>query len=254
MQHERERRLKETIGWAAKLRATLHPILEACGDRVHFRPSSSGVSMIGLLPNAPQLGMEPVQNLDRLARDFEMLFARHCEKLAPGRDTPEKALQSFLIRDAYARGRHMDAIRRASTDATDLIFVTDEISLPTITGERKCDLLALRRDGARWVPVLIELKSRRAQKELVEQVTVYARLIDEHAALFSELYSALLGEPVVLDQPTEKWIVWPSAGIGPDPREAELGAIGIRVVGYDEIAGSHKFIVGPPPRPMDSRT
>lgn len=254
MQQEREHRLRETVAWATKLRSTLQSILDACGDRVHFRPSSSGVSMIGLLPNAPQLGMEPVQNLDRVVRDFEMLFARHCERLAPGRDTPEKALQSFLIRDAYSRGRHMYAIRRASADAVDLIFVTDEISLPTDTGERKCDLLAVRRDGARCVPVLIELKSRRAQKELVEQVTAYARLIDEHAGLFAELYSALLGEPVVLDVPTEKWIVWPKARMGRDPREAELGALGIRVVGYEEIAGSYSFIVGPPPQPMVSRT
>ena len=40
-------------------------------------------------------------------------------------------------------------------------FVTDEISLPTEEGKIVCDLLALRRDGGRCVPVLLELKDAR---------------------------------------------------------------------------------------------
>ena len=54
----------------------------------------------------------------------------------------------------------------------------------------------------------------------------YAKLIDEHADLFAELFSALLGEQVTFAGRTEKWIVWPAAGTGSDPREEELGAKG----------------------------
>lgn len=34
----------------------------------------------------------------------------------------------------------------------------------------------------------------------------------------------------LIDAPTEKWIVWPAAGPGKDPREDELATKGIRVV------------------------
>lgn len=48
----------------------------------------------------------------------------------------------------------------------------------------------------------------------------------------AEMYAAILGEPVSFDRATDKWIVWPSAGQGRDPREDDLVARGIRVVGY----------------------
>lgn len=69
---------------------------------------------------------------------------------------------------------------------------------------------------------------------LVEQVEGYAALLDEHADVFAKLFGALLGESVRFDGPTEKWIVWPAAGDARDPREEELRAKNIRVVGYSE--------------------
>lgn len=79
---------------------------------------------------------------------------------------------------------------------------------------------------------------------LVEQVEGYARLIDEHADLFAELFAALLGQAVNFDGPTEKWIVWPAVGAGPEPREDELRAKGIRAVGYAIQNGRYTFTVG----------
>ena len=64
------------------------------------------------------------------------------------------------------------------------------------------------------------------QKRLVEQVHGYAKLVDLHADLFAQLYSALLGERVAFDGPTEKWIVWPAAGEERDVKEAALQAEG----------------------------
>lgn len=72
---------------------------------------------------------------------------------------------------------------------------------------------------------------------LVEQVEGYVALMDAHAQSFEKLYSAVLGEPVGFDGPTEKWIVWPTAGDGTDPREAELASRGIRVLGYSRAGG-----------------
>lgn len=239
--------LNATIDWARKIRSILARTLQANAERVHFRPASTGVSMIGLLPERPQRGKSGVENLQKLADDFDVLFARHCVEIEHGRITGEKALQSFLIRDAQAHDGHLAALNdasRAAGDAVDLVFVTDELVLPLETGKIVCDVLALRVDGGRSTPVLLELKDARNLTELMGQVQSFAPLIDKHADLFAELYSVLLGRKVAFDSPTEKWIVWPTAGDATDPRERELRERDIRVVGYEAKDGRYRFRVG----------
>jgi hypothetical protein len=91
----------------------------------------------------------------------------------------------------------------------------------------------------------MELKSERLLTRRIGQVGGYAAIVNQHADLYGELFGALMGREVVLRGPTEKWIVWPAAGEGPDPREAELGETGIRVVGYGETDdGGYVFRVG----------
>lgn len=240
-------RLAETTKWARKLRTSLQALLDAHGDRVHFRPSSTAVAMVGLLRDKPQRGKSGITNLERVVADFDTLFAAHCSDVEQGRPTGEKALQSFLIREAYTHGRVLLPISLASSatnEPVELVFVTDEIPLPTADGKMVCDILALRRDGARSTPVLLELKDNRMLTRLVAQVEGYAALIDEHADAFAELFGALLGETVRFDGPTEKWIVWPAAGPGRDPREEELARRGIRVVTYVVHGEGYAFRVG----------
>ncbi len=223
-------------------------MLEAHGDRVHFRPSSSGIAMVGLLPDRPQRGKSGITNLSSLAANFEAVFDQHCGNVDHRRVTGEKALQSFLIGEAQTNGRRLASLNTASgktEDPVELWFMTDEIALPLETGKTVCDILALRRDGGRTTPVVIELKDSRQLSRLVEQVSGYARLVDEHADLFAELYGALLGENVTFDAPTEKWIVWPAAGAGPDRRTQELLERGIRIAGYTKVGTGYSFVVGP---------
>jgi hypothetical protein len=244
---EQRRRLEKTITWARKIRGSLQPLLDAHGDRVHFRPSSTGIAMVGLLHDRPQRGKSGITNVDRLARDFEATFGVHCRDIDQGRPTGEKALQSFLIRESYKNGRRIEPINVASRETNapvDLVFVTDEIPLPLAGGKIVCDVLALRRDSGRSTPVLLELKDDRILTRLVEQVEGYSALVDEHADLFAEFYGALLGEEIRFDGPTEKWIVWPAAGAGKDPREDELAVQGIRVVSYAERDGAYALKVG----------
>ena len=244
---EQRRRLEATIGWARKIRGSLQPLLDAHGDRVHFRPSSTGIAMVGLIHGRPQRGKSGITNVDRLVSDFESIYGKHCRDIDQGRPTGEKALQSFLIRESYKNGRRIEPINLASrhTNApVELVLVTDEIPLPLGDGKIVCDVLALRRDSGRSTPVLLELKDDRMLTRLVEQVEGYSAIVDEHADLFAEFYGALLGEEVRFDGRTEKWIVWPSAGGGKDPREDELAARGIRVVGYEERDGAYVLNVG----------
>jgi hypothetical protein len=246
--HELQRaRLRKIIESAHAIRSTLKAVLEAHVGRVHFRPGAGGFAMVGLLPHRPQRGQSGLQSTTRLARDFERVFAKHCVDVDQGRITPEKALQSWLIREAQAhasRLRTLSEASRSTRDPADLCFVTDEIALPFEESRVVCDLLALRTDGGRCTPVIIELKSTRALSRIVTQVNTYASLITAHADLFAELYRVLLDRPILFDGPPEKWIIWPRAGDDVDPKEEALRAHGIRVVGYEQDADLFRFRVG----------
>lgn len=238
LEHQRPH-LLGVITWAQKIRTTLQPLLDAHGDRVHFRPTSNGVTLVGLLHDRPQRGLGGIKDLSRITDHFEALFHEHCEAVSQGRGTDEKQLQSFLIREAHRHARHLEPLNtaaRVAGQALDLVFVTDEIPLPGDNERIVCDLLALRRDEAgRQIPVVVELKSERALTRLLEQVEGYARLVDLHADLFAQLFAVLLGELVTFGGPCEKVIVWPALSGGrPEPRAAELAARGVTVVGYSQ--------------------
>lgn len=203
--------------------------------------------MIGLLPDRPQRGKSGLRNLGAVAAGFDAMYATHCRNIAQGRVTGEKALQSFLIRESFKNGRKLQAINEASKltdEPVDLTFVTDEIPMPRADGKIVCDILALRRDGNRVTPAVVELKDDRLLSRLIEQVEGYSLLVEEHSELFGRLFGALLGEEVRFDGPAEKWIVWPAAGVGKDPREDDLAKRGIRVVSYIERDGCFQFHVG----------
>lgn len=239
--------LANVAAWAGQIGERLAPLIETSNGLVHFRPASSGVTMIGLTPDRPQRGKGGFSNIDRLVGQFDALFREHCVDIDQGRPTAEKRLQSFLISDAYLHDRRMHAINEPSArhgDTANLVFVTDEIPVPTDAGRVVCDVLAVREGDEGDVPVVIELKSERAMTRLIEQVSTYADLVDGHADAFGEIFAGLLQRPVRFAGRCEKWIVWPSAGQDRDPRESELRTQGIRVVEYEGAGESFTFRVG----------
>jgi len=206
-----KKRLEATIDRADEIRKVLGTLQQARGHEVHFRPSATGVAMVGLTSDRPQRGKSGIRDLARLARNFEEAFKKHCLPDEQGRETPEKALQSFLIRNALSNGRRMKALEAAVGKGAALRFITDELSLPDGKGKVVCDLLALRNDHT---PVVIELKSARELGRLVYQVRRYADVVDDHRDEFARLFSAVLGRPIQLQHPAEKWIVWPPPAKG----------------------------------------
>ena len=144
--------LDRTIEQARRLREHLHGLVLRRGHEVHFRPGSSAIAMVGLRPDRPQRGLPGIRDLDAFVASFAAHLHAHCVAAPHGRVTGEKALQSFLIRDAHAHERRLHALNAASSDTrepVELVFVTDEIALPLETGKIVCDVLALRRDHGR---------------------------------------------------------------------------------------------------------
>lgn len=239
LQHQQ---LTKVAEWAEQIREHLQPVLERNLGQVHFRPSSRGVAMVGLLPERPQRGKGSYKDVEGLADHFDEEFRLRCVEIEQGKVTPEKALQSWMIAEAYQHDRSMVSIDEQ------LCFVTDEIALPIDGGRIVCDLLALRDTEQGPVPVILELKSKRELKRLVAQVNGYASLVDQHRELFGRLCSILLDRPVALAGPCEKWIVWPAEGEARDPREEELARVGIRVVGYEQTDEGFRFRISESPR------
>lgn len=242
-----DRHLAAVTRWAARIRGELRPLLARRLGEVHFRPSSSGIAMIGLLPDRPQRGLTKITDVARLVATFDALFIQHCVVCRHGRKTPEKALQSFLVADAIRHDGMMAALDLPSRDTTSpsrLELVTDEIAVPTADGKVVCDLLALHHTEHGERPAVIELKSSRDKTRLIAQVETYAAFVDAHAPAYEALYSALLGRTITFAGPTERWIVWPSAGPGPDRHEADFAERGIRLVTYTGEPRSYAFHVG----------
>jgi hypothetical protein len=237
--------LRQTAIYAEAMRSELRSIIESERWRglVHFRPSRSGVSMIGLTADAPQRGKSGIRDLSAFVQDgeakFQSEFEKYCTK-QPGRPTEEKSLQSFLIAEAYRNNRRMVSLNNAMgcKHNAGFVFVTDEIA---VLQDKKivCDLLALRRVSAgEVVPVLIELKNSRAMSRLVKQASDYAAIIEKHSRSFARLYSAILSEDVTFRSPVEveKWVVWPTCGQLPDPKGCEFRKNGIRVFCYEKTS------------------
>jgi hypothetical protein len=238
--------MDKVIGWARRTRETLEPVAVRHAGAVHFRPSSGGVAMVGLRPDRPQRGKSGFRDLDRLGREFEALYERHCVDVAQGRPTPEKRLQSWLTADAYRNERRMVAFDSAVADGCKTLFVADELALP-LAGSRRvvCDMLALRRgpDGT-CRSAVIELKAAREMTRLIEQVQGYSDCLEALSGHFAQLFTAVLGYDISFAGPPERWIVWPQAGETSDPREDTLAEQGIRLVGYREDGGEFSLRAG----------
>lgn len=248
-----QRRLSDTISWARKIREHLQGVLDEHQGLVHFRPSSGGIAMVGLTPERPQRGKSAIKNLAKLAANFAAEFRKHCVDIEQEGLKAEKILQSWMIAEAYRNHRRMVSLNMASAatpSPVELLFVTDEIAMPTTSdgkGRIVCDMLALRALVDGIVPVVVELKTERRLKRLVAQVRDYAALVDEHAGLFAELYSATLGKDLIFTGPCERWIVWPMSGEDRDAREEEPATAGVRVVGYSPSSTGFDFRVGENP-------
>jgi hypothetical protein len=241
--------LRRTTAWAGIVRRELGCLQEQHGGRAWFRPCSTGFSMVGLLPDKPQLGTGYATTANVLL-DFEGEFSRWCDGAAPSRVTPEKSIQSFLISDALCHNRYLRALNEASactSEPVELVFITDELVMPSIAGDQRLDLLCLNvRNGCDSL-VLIELKPSRAMKELLRQTAAYARILEQHRSSVADLASAALGRKVVPQGSVRKWIIWPAAGADRDPREAEFRAAGARVVGFSPAAMGYQFRVSEAP-------
>jgi len=174
--------------------------------------------------------------------DFELWRKLRNETLAerdkqPTRGTPEKAIQSLIIRDAITNNGWMKLLTAACPEQPRLRFLADELAFRANDGGKTvCDIVAVRLQDGIGTPIVIELKAARHLSRLTEQVCKMATLIADNLTDFRLLAEASWGVPVQLDPKVERWIVWPSSGAERhgdlDPKINKCRADGVRLVTY----------------------
>jgi hypothetical protein len=119
--------------------------------RFRLRPSVGSISLVSCSSYTHQLGFSGVKSAQGLEEKLKALKEKRTKLAAPGRQTPEKALQSWLILEAMQNEGRVDSIKRAAGDYHSYWFVSDEIALKDPdpeTGKFVADLLWFARIAA----------------------------------------------------------------------------------------------------------
>ena len=140
------------------------------GKLYHLRPTKHGITVSSTSHETPQMGfnihIRKWKGIDQI--NWQPM------KDKPGRNTPEKQLQAFLIRSALKNDRKLPAT--LSPQGCTLWFLVDELVVQNGKGagdSRRGDIIAICEDEHGHIrPAFIELKSNRASTELQGQIRI----------------------------------------------------------------------------------
>lgn len=219
--------------------------VERAGDLYHLRPTARGITVVSTSQATPQMGfaVDKWKGVDQIT--WKPLAGE------PGRDTPEKQVQAFLVHAALANGRRLPA-ELAPPDCTMWLLVDELVvqSQDGAGGSRRGDIIAVceHADGRVW-PAFVELKSKRESAELQRQVAAMHVSFFEGPSSQMRLDALHAFARVVLSQARPgilpKWSVGPHRSVGvmvwpgtnssrrqvPN-RVKDCPEIALRVVGY----------------------
>ncbi len=185
-----------------------------------LRPSVGSISLVSCASDTPQLGFPQMRSALHLQNKLEALRMEPAKFCEPGRSTPEKRLQSWLISEAMQNNGRIESIERTLNDDHSYWFVSDEIALTLQTEGSKpekivADLLLVREDGRGESEfVNAELKYKRTT-ETHKQVENFWRGFREpkRIALWRQFAETMLGRKERRWKETEKrrgLVIWPS--------------------------------------------
>lgn len=189
----------------------------------HFRGGFGGVSLISLSDKKPELGMSGIDAVNAEGKIREI-----GELKTPKRATPEKELQAWLINQA------LFGVPPDFWTERKLQFLTSEVRIEHHPKNVVNDILAIDDAGTLWV---IELKSSRDLKRLIEQVHSFAGVIEGRKDYFKEFIGVLNPDGTQWDGSTiKKMIVWPEVKDQSQARTKNLlEEHGIHAVGYRRL-------------------
>jgi hypothetical protein len=231
-----QEQLKQLAAWA-RTAASLGAHLKG-RDNMRLRPSAGGFSLVSCGEATPQLGFSGLHGEADLLRRLPQ------ELRPPRRLTPEKDLQSALIREAARNGGRLPSLSRVFGD--EWFFVTDEIALRDGLRKFVADMLFVRvdREGLAWLENG-ELKSLRSMK-------VFEQTLDFRSAILNPVLRDGWRElSEVMTGRTFKWapsaetkgvVIWPRGSAGSTAAAGFRSRFGgINVAGYEKDPASREY-------------
>ena len=214
--------------------------------RFRLRPSVGSISLVSCSSYTPQLGFSNITSARGLQEKLEALRKGPTKLEAPGRQTPEKALQSWLILEAMQNDGRVASIERAVEDRHSYWFISDEIALTDPETDKRlvADLLMVSEDDRGEIEfVNVELKSQRTTETHI-QAERFGKFIQEpdRSALWRDFAETMLGgKKRRWKEPGEcrGLVIWPSGSDGASPRASTVDLVNqYRVQGIDTICYS----------------
>jgi hypothetical protein len=175
-------------------------------NEVHFRASINSISMISISKDKPELGIKCNATKYKSSADLKKVIVEDIKEVnsisKPQRPTPEKELQSWIINYALNNNRSLPF-------DTDIKFITSELAILSKSGKKTItDILGYNKINRQLY--VIEIKSDRLLKRLIQQVSDFENVILENPQFFSQLLSIHgFTTPPDISKNTKKVIVWP---------------------------------------------
>jgi hypothetical protein len=165
---------------------------ELLKKEAHFRGNINSCSLISLNRETPETG---ISNVTETNAESTLL---NFNPQKPGRETPEKSLQSWIILNAI-RNNHILPF------GDNLTFITSELAIVLKDNKHINDILAINENNDL---VVIELKSLRVN-EVKEQALEFEKIIKEERDFFRQLTELMTGRN--WNGNVKCAIVWPKA-------------------------------------------
>ena len=195
-----------------------------------LRPSVNGISAISCCEKTPQRGFTKISIRNLREKMEKQLFP-------PGRNTPEKQLQSWLIQSALKSGGRLKVLDDVLGGRFWLI--SDEIALKTDSEKMVADLLLVRVDAEGLASLVnAELKSERSMETFKQVISFREALEHPHLRHGWKTFAEVMTEETFRwhpSQDTRGVVIWPA--IGRNSRNAlankkRKGYMRVDVIGY----------------------
>ena len=202
---------------------------ELIKSEVHFRANLNSLSLISVSSNKPELGV-PCKNHTQWTSEILHTYIKKIQnKPEPKRPTPEKSLQARIIKEAQANKYKLPF-------DNSIIFITSELAMSNNNGAKiVSDIIGFDTESNQLV--IIELKSDRLLKRLIEQVDNFEDIINDNFWFFHDLVT--INGFDKLSEFSRKAIVWPYKKTSPLEKLKELD---ISEYTYEMSENSYSFI------------
>lgn len=195
---------------------------ELLEKKAHFRANENSFSLVSLSPKTPELGKS---NLKTREKGMEALRSEEFASLkSPGRSTPEKSLQAWIISNAITNNYRLPFDENIRLITSELAFKNDE-DVRVVN-----DILGYCEKDKQIC--VIELKSKRLMKELINQVKDFEDIILKRQSFFTELLSLYDYQNHSEFSKIKKIIVWPYADTKPKEEFKEKNIIEVAYTRY----------------------